>query len=100
MNRRNELRELEKQVLQLRADQYRLGLRESIKELHGGNIGLVGDEKLNTTEDWLARAADLAGLVLPWRWQRWLRLGQMTWRIAQRVNALTRKPTQTPPSSV
>lgn len=83
---RLQLRELEKQVLLLRAEQYRQDLRAQYRQLCGPPSGEVSHG--DTIAPWLQSAPDLLALFLPARWQRRLRGGLLAWKIGR---ALFRK---------
>lgn len=83
---RQQLRELEKQVLLLRAEQYRLDLRAQCRQLAGPPPGEI--DQGNAIAPWLQSAPDLLALLLPAHWQRRLRGGLLAWKIGR---ALFRK---------
>ncbi len=78
---RQQLRELEKQVLLLRAEQYRLDLRAQCRQLAGSSPGELAPG--NTLAPWLQSAPDLLTLFLPARWQRRLRGGLLAWKVGR-----------------
>lgn len=83
---RLQLRELEKQVLLLRAEQYRLDLRAQCRQFAGSPPGETDQD--STIMPWLQSAPDLLTLFLPARWQRRLRGGLLAWKVGR---ALFRK---------